>query len=51
MAIVRRFVETLGPVEGDDKSGLSWQGLHELLMRAAGHLLPKIVPCPLLSAR
>ena len=23
------FVETLGPVEGNDKSGLLWQGLHE----------------------
>ena len=25
----RRWRKTLGPVEGDDKSGLSWQGLHE----------------------
>ena len=29
MATVARFVETLGPVEGDDKSGLSRQGLHD----------------------
>ena len=27
MVIVPRLVETLGPVEGDDKSSLPWQGL------------------------
>ena len=39
MATVPHFVETLGPVEGDDKSGLLWQGLHEWIVRAKGHLL------------